>query len=100
LQHVAFQGAKLDDELESAFKQFVNDDTRNKFDSGQGTLYLSKIFDWFKADFESGGGVAKVIEKYGPAAAKDVLRKEGKIKYLPYDWSLNESGRPLSGMAN
>jgi hypothetical protein len=54
-------------------------------------LYVSRIFKWFAEDFKD--GVVAFYLKYAQndlkkklAQKKDVIQ----VKYLPYDWSLND----------
>ncbi len=79
----AFTAENVDALFEKSFKDFVNDSQRNKI--SQNELKLSKVFDWFKDDFESAGGVLKVIQKY----SKKPIPNNPKISYLEYDWNLN-----------
>ena len=71
LQHVAFDGGKLNEQLDSAFREFVNDKSQNSFDANRGLGRCPKIFDWFKKDFEAGGGMARVFEKYDRPRLED-----------------------------
>lgn len=92
LQATAFTSDKLESQLDAAFRQFLADKARNRYDIEKGTLYLSKIFDWFGEDFEkSYGGIKQTLEKLGPAEAKAALAKKGKIEFLDYNWDLNDA---------
>ena len=91
LPPTAFVGERLSAQLDVAFRDFLNDPSLNRYNPKNGTLSISKIFDWYDRDFDRTGGVLKTIEKYGPVAAKDAIRAGGKIKYELYDWDLNES---------
>ncbi len=90
----AFVGSKLNAQLETAFVQFLSDPTRNRFGVAEKKLYLSEIFKWFDEDFETAGGYLRVIESKGPANAKEVIQKGGKVEWLDYDWSLNDAISP------
>ena len=46
----------LDSQLNEATRTFINDSTRNRFDTENGIAYLSKIFKWFAEDFETAAG--------------------------------------------
>ena len=50
-------------------------------------LRLSRIFDWYKADFEkSAGSLESFLRRYRTGATiPDGLR----IEYLEYSWALN-----------
>lgn len=92
LQSDAFVAAKLSPQLDHAMMEWLKDDTRNHFDSTGNAMELSKIFDWFKEDFvKSYGGVSQAIAKFGPPLAKSLVKTNARVKYLPYDWKLNET---------
>jgi hypothetical protein len=86
------EGGELHAQLEQQAKAFLADSTTNFVDA-KGKLHLSKIFDWYRKDFE--GRTASLVDwlrPYLPAlegrAAKDV-----KIDFADYDWALNEAKR-------
>ena len=88
----AYTAKNLDKELDKVAKAFINDPTRNKFDKETKTAHLSKIFDWFKKDFNKhSGSVQKYIAQYvNDPDLKTALQAESyTIRYLKYDWSLN-----------
>jgi len=75
---------KLDEQLNTQVKKFLNDKTKNKI--GSNKLELSEIFDWFEDDFDAYGGVIPFIDRY-----TDInIEENAEISFLPYDWSLNE----------
>jgi hypothetical protein len=79
----AFTGDKLELQLEKASKNFLNNKSKNYHENG--TLYISKIFDWYGDDFKKRyGSHKKYIKKhYG-------LNKKVSVEFLNYDWKLNE----------
>lgn len=95
----AFTAAKVDALLEQGLKSFLSDSSRNTYDVKSKTLQISKIFDWYKEDFEKGylgfSSVADVMAKYAElltndsAGQKAIRAKTVPIKYLNYDWNLN-----------
>jgi len=50
-----------------------------------GRLRISRIFDWFKDDFQAHGGVIAFIQQYRPDISPDTRL----ASYLDYDWALN-----------
>lgn len=92
LRHEAFQGSKLDAQLDDQMKAWLQDKTRNQLDPAHKVFKVSKIFDWYKKDFDAwGGGVVAVINHYmNPPVSRDVA-KEIEIQYLDYNWDLNEA---------
>lgn len=87
LRAEAYTGSMLDRQLDENSAAFLHDTTKNRYDAASGILSLSELFNWYGTDF---------IRTYG-SAEKFVLtmmhREEVKpkgVRYLPYDWSLNE----------
>ena len=95
LQTHAFTADKLDAQLSDAAKQFLRDKDRNYYDTSSKTLALSSIFKWFDEDFEkTDGSVKAFVVPYltdNKALQKEILSSSTKIKYLDYDWSLNQA---------
>lgn len=81
-----FTADSLDAQLTAAAKQFLTDTTKNRIDGT--TLRISKIFEWYGEDFEKiyGGFVPYIKKTLG-------LKGDFRVKYLDYDWSLNEVSR-------
>ena len=61
-------------------------------------LRLSKIFKWYKKDFEQTyGSLEAMLIRYLPAECRPYLESgDYTIEYEKYDWSLNRS-KPTSG---
>lgn len=74
----------LDEQLENATRKFLNDTSRNLI--SEHSLQLSKIFKWFKKDFTAEGDLTDFINTY----TETVLTPGTPIKYLEYNWDLNE----------
>lgn len=83
-----YEGSKLDEQLDSSVRAFLNNPERNYLEGNK--LYVSKIFKWFSEDFHN-----KVVDfflRYAEGELKEKLtanRDKIKVKHLPYDWSLN-----------
>ncbi|MGM0526566.1 MAG: DUF547 domain-containing protein, partial [Pseudomonadota bacterium] len=94
LRDTAFQAAKLDEQLDNQMVLFLSDRDKNGID--QEGLYLSKIFDWYKEDFND---LHKYMKQYGQALAdnsKELDRLQNQrlpIRYTDYNWALNSSSR-------
>ncbi len=86
----AYVGSRLEDQLEANTINFINNDEFNRLDGS--TLYVSKIFKWFSEDFNN-----DIIVFFRQYARGDLQRKmealgnDISIKYLDYDWSLNNN---------
>ena len=92
LQSEAYTLKQLDQQLEAAAKNFINDPERNQLDASSRRAELSSIFKWFEEDFVEAAGslqayLAPLVDNEKVA---DLLEQEAfKISYLKYDWSLN-----------
>lgn len=87
LRNEAYVGSRLEAQLESATRSFFADRTKNRWDRSKNTLYLSKILDWFRGDFEAkSGSLVNFIRPYFSENIPD----NAKIEFTGYDWSLNE----------
>lgn len=93
LPRKAFEPATLDDQLDAEMVKFVSEDRNCKIDSDAGTVTLSKIFDWFRSDFEEyeeqqgGGNLIDYINRYRPADSP--IPAGLKVEFSKYDKSLN-----------
>ena len=94
LRREAFTGENLNHQLDDQARLFLTDTTKNDF-SEEGTLYLSRIFDWFEGDFgDSKAGLQAYLAQYFEGSIQDQLESGSfRVKYLKYDWSLNEVKR-------
>jgi hypothetical protein len=103
LRERAYVADRLDAQLEESARRFLGDRSRNRYDPASGELEVSRIFDWYKADFEKGhrgiGSVSQFLARYADAladgaSARDLVRRgRVKINYLDYDWTLNDARR-------
>jgi hypothetical protein len=84
LREEAYAAARLDAQLDEQAQRFLGDRSRNRFRDGR--LEVSRIFDWFKEDFEPR---EKYFARY--AAALGYAGGAVPIGFLDYDWTLNDS---------
>lgn len=55
------------------------------------TLYLSNLFRWYAKDYiEEEGSIEEFILKYADEDVTTKVKKTSRIRYIDYDWSLNE----------
>jgi len=72
------------DQLDLMTEKFLADTSKNVITADR--LELSKIFNWYKPDFTDGQSLKEYINQY-----TDIdISPSAKIKYLPYDWGLND----------
>jgi len=87
LQNAAYIPKKLESQLKEAALIFLKDTTSNKIKPENDTIYLSKLFKWYGEDFvKTEGSLISYIGKVADVNYKSTI----KIKYLNYDWNLNE----------
>ncbi len=96
----AYQPDRVIQQLEDQARRFLNNPSQGVRVDGT-TLWASKIFDWYAADFMPSGrfgvlhrpqtaDVAPVILPYlEPALAQQVQAQPLKLKFMAYDWTLN-----------
>lgn len=84
LQNEAFTASNLEEQLTNATKEFLADSTKNEI--SQNNLKLSKIFKWFKKDFEQEGSLIDFLNQYSTVIISDSAKKS----YKDYNWDLNE----------
>ena len=92
LREGAYEGAVLDCQLDEEAERFINDPVLNRFDTADGTVTISRIFDWYESDFEEDAGSVRLfLARYvtDPEAKKLLWSEDLEFDYFPYDWSLN-----------
>lgn len=90
LRNEAFTGDKLDSQLDAQMRNWLGDKSRNLV-SGE-KFELSKIFSWYKEDFEKwGGGVKTVVNKFSSSPMPASALEKVDVSFLDYNWDLNEA---------
>jgi len=105
LRNEPYLGDRLDEQLDDQVRQFLEDSKKFRIDRSTNTVYLSKILDWYGEDFSSESGdpvyfrghdleekaVLRFISEYlSPEERKYLKEADYRLRYLDYDWSLNE----------
>lgn len=105
LRNEPYRGGKLDEQFADQTRAFVADHQKFRVNQERGHVQLSAIFDWFGKDFidkygtsmkyvghdEAQRAVLNYLSKYLSESDRRYLeRGDYDIKYLKYDWSLNE----------
>ena len=110
LREEAYIAERLEQQLEEQARRFLSDRSRNRYDSGSGRLEVSMIFDWFREDWTSGyrgfegkGEAIRSREQYfaayaafladDPLQQKRLRDQKAGIRFLEYDWALNDAKR-------
>jgi hypothetical protein len=90
LPRFAYTAENVQTKLQEETRKYLNSSRGTRIDSADNTLYLSKLFDWYKGDFESkSGSVLNFIKPYLDEKTLAFLNGGPKIAYLDYDWALN-----------
>jgi len=92
LRREPYVAKRLDAQLDENLRRWLADPQTGARLEG-GTLYLSKVFDWFSEDFEPAGGVVAFVRPYLPEAMRRRLPAEPRVRFLDYDWTLNSAAR-------
>ena len=100
LRNEAFVADKLSQQLDEQMSQFLSDDQRNTIKQSDNRVYLSAIFKWYGEDFEKGqqgfNNLKDLIKVYQAEIADDpqqlafLQKQDFSIRYLDYDWRLND----------
>ncbi|MFG0330544.1 MAG: VTT domain-containing protein [Phycisphaerales bacterium] len=97
LRAEVYEGARLDEQLESQTSLVHSNPRWFRFDSATNRLELTKLYDWYGSDFESDDRtVIEYAAQYSPAL-RDALDRgvEVEPRWIDYDWSLNDvTNRP------
>lgn len=93
LQNKAFTPENMEELLAKGQDIFLGDNTRNRYDEKTNEIQVSKIFKWFKEDFEKKHGN---IKNYFWSVWKMDESKKAKfmkadVEHLDYDWNLNKT---------
>lgn len=83
---------RLNEQLDDQARRFLSDPARNRIDPESAAMHLSPVFKWFAADFEAvAGSVEAYVMKFiSEADAEKMLGRVIAVRYLDYDWSLND----------
>lgn len=81
----AYDGAKLNKQLEAQTTRFINNPAKNQIAPDK--VALSNVFDWYTTDF---GGSDQTVITFLNRYSQVRIAPGTKLDYLPYDWNLNE----------
>jgi hypothetical protein len=77
---IAFYTYKhIDKQLDLAAKSFLT--TETEIDDVSKTVYVTKIMDWFRGDFNGKKGIKKIIKQFLKMDISDY-----RIEFKPYNW--------------
>jgi Protein of unknown function, DUF547 len=88
LRSEAYVPERLMAQLTEDAERFIKNPDKVRYDEASKTLYCSKIFKWYGADFRSAAGsIPAYISRYFTGIR---LPEPVAIAYLPYSWDLNQ----------
>jgi len=88
----AYFPEQLEAQLEQQTKAALSDPRFLRLDEAAGTVELSKIFQWYEADFAAEEGS---VEAWINAHRAAPLPEGAEFEYYAYNWSLNEAERAV-----
>ena len=94
LRTEAYEAGQLDAQLDEQGRLFLRDSTRNRFDLPAKTAHLSSIFKWYGKDFGADDRSALLAaSKFAAPEVRQAIETDPAawtVKFLAYDWSLND----------
>ncbi|MCC7485470.1 MAG: DUF547 domain-containing protein [Burkholderiales bacterium] len=110
LREEAYRAERLVRQLEEQTRRFLADRARNRYDPAANRLEVSRIFDWYAADWTSGyrglegndpplASREQFFARYADLLADEpehraaVRERRAGLAFLEYDWALN-AARP------
>ncbi len=108
LRSEPYVGPRLEQQLADQARRFLADPNSFRIDRTSGTVYLSRILEWYGSDFvnrfrsaEPGrhSEVERAVLNYlaqhlDPEQARYLRQGDFRVRYLDYDWTLNERPGP------
>ncbi len=100
LRREAYVASRLPEQLDDNTRAWLANASLNQFDALAGEAGISSIFKWYRDDFEENGETLEgFLERYAPEGSMPALqgKKKRRIRFLNYDWGLNDTGREGEG---
>ena len=106
LRNEPYVAERLSEQLDDQTSKFLSDPLKFRIDRQARVVHLSPLFKWYGGDFVKSFGTDKfaghsdaeraVLNYFSallePADREFIEKEKFEIKYLDYDWSLNEQG--------
>ena len=90
LPRIAYTEANVQTRLEEETRKYMNSPRGTRIDRAENTLYVSKLFDWYDADFiQKSGSILEFMRPYLNEETLSFIERKPKTSYLEYDWALN-----------
>lgn len=99
-----FDPGRLDAQLDRETRRFFAEPRNLTIDAEARVVWLSQILEWYAEDYVDGAvetvglraGLLDFVAPYAPAEAAALLRgpaAEYELRFVPYDWRLNDVGQ-------
>ena len=88
LEAKPFAGTDLDARMERAARRYLASGFGAQVRDG--TLFISKIFDWYADDFGGAEGAASFARARLPDKKRAALPERPPVQFLDYNWTLNQ----------
>lgn len=83
-----YMGAGLERRLEAATRRYLSSPFGAR--AAHGRLEISKIFDWYAADFGGPEGARTFVLNHLSEKVRDRLGENPEIHFIDYNWTLNQ----------
>jgi hypothetical protein len=93
LLNEAYDGSRLNQQLDGQVRRFLNNAKYNQLASGH--LRLSSLFDWYSVEFGEGEKLVAWLNHY----ATVTIAPTATVEFLPFDWTLNDRSRQVENQA-
>lgn len=92
LRSEPYEASRLDTQLDFQARTFLNGPDGHRIDPSARVLYVGRLLDWYRDDFERAAGSLReyLIRNLTGDAASAARDPSWRIEYLDYDWSLND----------
>ena len=89
LPRKAFTAVKLDMELDALTREFFSKDRHLRLDHEKKTLWVSEILKFYTRDFIASGKTQDLLSYVNKYVNKEIPEYY-KVRFIPYDWTLNQ----------
>jgi hypothetical protein len=92
LRAEAYSGARLEEQLDEQARYTHAHDRWLRYRPRGATIELTSLYDWYRGDFEQvAGSILAYAARYDERLARDLAEgHQPRVRFLDYDWSLNE----------
>lgn len=91
----AYTGANLEAQLDHAARTSMAQARTVTIDAASRSVKLTMLFNWYAKDFGGRAAVLRFVRRHLPSERQqdlDVLGAHPRVKYVEYDWSVNDPG--------